>query len=188
MCIAVPEKIVSIRETETGLWGKTERAGIVHETDLSLLDGVRVGDWVLVFRGSALRVVPEEEAMRVEAALRAVSSAAVSPSRTKSLTVTSNDDTSRSVLRMSCAPSRSFFASETSTAAAPFIWMGDVRRSSTRILRASGRRAKKNSPLRRSITGAGATEHLKHGSNRNSHPPTAKTLLLTCTRTTGGIC
>lgn len=77
MCIAVPEKIVSLRESEAGLWGKTERAGIVHETDLSLLDGVRVGDWVLVFRGSALRVVPEEEAMRVEAALRAVSSAAV---------------------------------------------------------------------------------------------------------------
>ena len=77
MCIAVPEKIVSIRETETGLWGKTERAGVVHETDLSLLDAVRSGDWVLVFRGSALRVVPEEEAMRVEAALRAVSSAAV---------------------------------------------------------------------------------------------------------------
>lgn len=77
MCIAVPEKIVSLRESEAGLWGKTERAGVVHETDLSLLDGVRVGDWVLVFRGSALRVVPEEEAMRVEAALRAVSSAAV---------------------------------------------------------------------------------------------------------------
>lgn len=77
MCIAVPEKIVSLRESEAGLWGKTERAGIVHETDLSLLDGVRVGDWVLVFRGSALRVVPEEEAMKVEAALRAVSSAAV---------------------------------------------------------------------------------------------------------------
>lgn len=77
MCIAVPEKIVSLRESEAGLFGKTERAGAVHETDLSLLDGVRVGDWVLVFRGSALRVVPEEEAMRVEAALRAVSSAAV---------------------------------------------------------------------------------------------------------------
>lgn len=76
MCIAVPEKIVSIRETETGLWGKTERAGIVHETDLSLLDAVRAGDWVLVFRGSALRVVPEEEARRVEAALCAVSCAA----------------------------------------------------------------------------------------------------------------
>ena len=70
MCIAVPEKIVSIRETETGLRGKTERAGVVHETDLSLLDAVRAGDWVLVFRGSALRVVPEEEAMRVEAAKR----------------------------------------------------------------------------------------------------------------------
>lgn len=51
MCIAVPEKIVSIRETETGLWGKTERAGVVHETDLSLLGAVRAGDWVLVFRG-----------------------------------------------------------------------------------------------------------------------------------------
>lgn len=76
MCIAVPEKIVSIRETETGLWGKTERAGVVHETDLSLLGAVRAGDWVLVFRGSALRVVPEEEAKRVEAALCAVSSAA----------------------------------------------------------------------------------------------------------------
>lgn len=76
MCIAVPEKILSIRETETGVLGKTEREGAVHDTDLSLLDAVKVGDWVLVFRGSALRIIPEDEARRVEAALRAVSSAA----------------------------------------------------------------------------------------------------------------
>lgn len=76
MCIALPEKILSTRETEAGVWARTERAGFVHETDLSLLEPVRPGDYVLVFRGAALRRVEKEEAERIEAALRAVSAAA----------------------------------------------------------------------------------------------------------------
>ncbi len=72
MCLAVPGKIVTIREEENlGLrCGKVEFGAILREVRLDYTPEARVGDYVLVHVGFALTVVDEHEAQRTLEALR----------------------------------------------------------------------------------------------------------------------
>lgn len=59
MCLAIPSKIVEIKE---GL-GIIDADGVIREVSLLLLEEARVGDYVIVHAGFALHKIDEEEAM-----------------------------------------------------------------------------------------------------------------------------
>jgi hydrogenase expression/formation protein HypC len=58
MCLAIPARVVSIPEPETAL---VELSGVRKTVSLELVDGVAVGDYVIVHVGYALtRLDPDE--------------------------------------------------------------------------------------------------------------------------------
>ncbi len=59
MCLAVPMKIIEIRDDGMGIG---ELDGARHEVDLSLVKEPRVGDYVIVHAGYAIERLDEEEA------------------------------------------------------------------------------------------------------------------------------
>ncbi len=82
MCVAVPKKIKRVIETATGAYaevypeldeaaprGKTPKS---ERIDLGLINLPAVGDWILVFKDKALRVIDEEEAVKIQKALACV--------------------------------------------------------------------------------------------------------------------
>ncbi len=82
MCIALPKKIKRIIETATGAYaevcpecdedaprGKTPKS---ERIDLGLINVPAVGDWILVFKDKALRVIDEDEAVKIQKALACV--------------------------------------------------------------------------------------------------------------------
>jgi hydrogenase expression/formation protein HypC len=72
MCLAIPGRIISILEDgHLGLRrGRVDFSGIQRDVCLDYTHQARVGDYVLVHVGFALKVVDEEEAYRVFEALR----------------------------------------------------------------------------------------------------------------------
>ena len=72
MCLAVPGRIISILEGgHPGLRrGRVDFGGIRKDVCLDYIPKARVGDYILVHVGFALKVVDEEEAYRVFEALR----------------------------------------------------------------------------------------------------------------------
>jgi hydrogenase expression/formation protein HypC len=58
MCLAIPSKIVVIKE---GL-GIIDADGVIREISLLLLDEAKVGDYVIVHAGFALHKIDEEAA------------------------------------------------------------------------------------------------------------------------------
>ncbi len=58
MCLAVPMKLTEIN----GDRGVAETGGVRREIGLVLLDGVQIGDYVLVHAGFAIQKVDAEEA------------------------------------------------------------------------------------------------------------------------------
>lgn len=66
MCLAVPGKVLSIEEGK-GLFckGVVDFGGVSKMISLSLVDEVKVGDYVVVHAGFALNVIDEAEAERV---------------------------------------------------------------------------------------------------------------------------
>ena len=66
MCLAVPGKVVAIRETDaedvTGKTGTVDFQGSRLEVGLVFVPEAREGDWVLVHAGFALAVLDEQEA------------------------------------------------------------------------------------------------------------------------------
>lgn len=60
MCLAIPARIVSI--DDTGQTARVSLGGVVKEVSLALVDGVAVGDYVLVHVGYALNRIEEDEA------------------------------------------------------------------------------------------------------------------------------
>ncbi len=58
MCLAVIGKIISIREDE----GIVEISGVRREVMLSLVPGVKVGDYVMIHAGFAIQILEEEDA------------------------------------------------------------------------------------------------------------------------------
>lgn len=62
MCLAIPAKIASIEPD--GQSARVSLGGVIKEISLALVDGVAVGDYVLVHVGYALNRLSEEEAER----------------------------------------------------------------------------------------------------------------------------
>jgi hydrogenase expression/formation protein HypC len=60
MCLAIPARIASI--DDTGETARVTLGGVAKEISLALVDGVEVGDYVLVHVGYALNRIDEDEA------------------------------------------------------------------------------------------------------------------------------
>ena len=59
MCLAVPAEVVEKRENEQAL---VEIGGVRKDVNLMLVDGVEVGDYVLVHAGFAIEKIDKHEA------------------------------------------------------------------------------------------------------------------------------
>ena len=66
MCLAVPAKIVRI----DGLVARVDIEGNVREANLALLEGVAVGDYVMLHAGFAISKYDPEEARKTLELLR----------------------------------------------------------------------------------------------------------------------
>jgi hydrogenase expression/formation protein HypC len=62
MCLAIPAKIASIEPD--GQSARVSLGGVIKEISLALVEGVTVGDYVLIHVGYALNRLSEEEAQR----------------------------------------------------------------------------------------------------------------------------
>ncbi len=69
MCLAIPGKVVEIREQEGLLMARVQFGGVTREACLDYVPETRVGDYVLVHVGFAISRVDEEEARRTYEAL-----------------------------------------------------------------------------------------------------------------------
>ena len=69
MCLAVPMKVIKIEGEEAVV----ELEGVKKEISLTLLDDVRVGDYVLIHAGFAIQKVDEKEAEETLELLREIS-------------------------------------------------------------------------------------------------------------------
>ncbi|HSD60797.1 MAG TPA: HypC/HybG/HupF family hydrogenase formation chaperone [Burkholderiales bacterium] len=59
MCLAIPAQLVDIRDADTGV---VDLSGVRKEVSLALVDGVAVGDYVIVHVGYALQKLDADEA------------------------------------------------------------------------------------------------------------------------------
>lgn len=58
MCLAMPAQILDVR----GTWAKAGLPGATREIDVTLVESVTVGDWVLVHAGFAIQKLAEDDA------------------------------------------------------------------------------------------------------------------------------
>lgn len=79
MCLAVPGKLVERK----GSKGIVDFQGLRREADLSLMDEVKVGDYVLVHAGFVIQTVEEEVARETYGLLAEVFGAEDGPVREK---------------------------------------------------------------------------------------------------------
>jgi hydrogenase expression/formation protein HypC len=61
MCLAIPAEVIEVQESDLAV---VETGGAKKLISVSLVDGVRVGDYVLVHAGFAIEVVNEQEAKK----------------------------------------------------------------------------------------------------------------------------
>ena len=61
MCLAIPAQIVELRDGDNAL---VDLAGVKKEISLALVEGVSVGDYVIVHVGYALNKLDPEEAAK----------------------------------------------------------------------------------------------------------------------------
>ena len=54
MCVAIPHRVVGVHFTANGTSADIEVTGGVSKVDTSLLEEVKQGDYVLVFRGQSI--------------------------------------------------------------------------------------------------------------------------------------
>ncbi len=59
MCLAIPAQVIELRDGDNAV---VDLAGVKKEISLSLVDGVAVGDYVIVHVGYALNKLDPEEA------------------------------------------------------------------------------------------------------------------------------
>lgn len=69
MCLAVPAEVIEVVDATRA---RVSLGGVVKEIALHLVDGVAVGDYVLVHVGFALGKIDAAEAQRTLDALRAL--------------------------------------------------------------------------------------------------------------------
>lgn len=67
MCLAVPGKVVELRQSGAGV---VDYMGNRVEANFSLLPGIKAGDWVIVHAGFAISVLDRKEAKRTLAMFR----------------------------------------------------------------------------------------------------------------------
>ncbi len=72
MCLGIPAKVVQIDDSNLG---KVDYLGTKVKTNFSLLENIKVGDWVIVHAGFAISVLDEEEARETLSLLREISAA-----------------------------------------------------------------------------------------------------------------
>jgi hydrogenase expression/formation protein HypC len=58
MCLAIPVKVISIKES----LAEVDMAGTRRQMDVRFLEGVTVGDYILVHAGFAIEKIDEKEA------------------------------------------------------------------------------------------------------------------------------
>ena len=68
MCLAMPVKVIEIGRGPVGVDALVDLGGVQKEISLALLDGVAVGDYVILHAGYALSQLDPEEAQRTLAA------------------------------------------------------------------------------------------------------------------------
>ncbi|MFZ2971726.1 MAG: HypC/HybG/HupF family hydrogenase formation chaperone [Ferribacterium limneticum] len=61
MCLAIPAQVVELRDNDNAL---VDLAGVKKEISLALVEGVVVGDYVIVHVGYALNKLDPEEAAK----------------------------------------------------------------------------------------------------------------------------
>ncbi|ADG13305.1 HypC/HybG/HupF family hydrogenase formation chaperone [Methanocaldococcus infernus] len=62
MCLAIPCKVIEIIEENGVKFAIAEYKGVRQKANLSLLENVKVGDYILIHAGYAIEVLPEKEA------------------------------------------------------------------------------------------------------------------------------
>ncbi len=67
MCLGIPMKVVEVENGETAV---VEMSGVRRQIGLTLLEGVEVGDWVLLHAGFAISKLDEEQAAETLALLK----------------------------------------------------------------------------------------------------------------------
>jgi hydrogenase expression/formation protein HypC len=71
MCLAIPGKIVEIRDHDpVTRMGAVDFGGVLKEINLSFVPEAKMGDYVLVHAGFALNTIDEKEASQVFEYLR----------------------------------------------------------------------------------------------------------------------
>jgi hydrogenase expression/formation protein HypC len=69
MCLGIPAKVVQIDESKQG---KVDYLGTKVKTNLTLLEDVKIGDWVIIHAGFAISKLDEEEARETLSLLREI--------------------------------------------------------------------------------------------------------------------
>jgi len=59
MCLGIPAKVISIEDSKIG---KVDYLGTRVQTDFTLLEDVKIGDWVIIHAGFAISQLDEKEA------------------------------------------------------------------------------------------------------------------------------
>ena len=62
MCLAIPCKVIEIIEDDGEKYAIAEYKGVKQKAKLTLLENVKVGDYILIHTGYALEVMSEEDA------------------------------------------------------------------------------------------------------------------------------
>lgn len=72
MCLGIPAKVIQVDEYNKG---KVDYLGTKVKTNFSLLEDIKVGDWVIVHAGYAISALDEEEAQETLSLLRELAKA-----------------------------------------------------------------------------------------------------------------
>ena len=69
MCLGIPAKVIEVDESKVG---KVDYLGTKVKTNLSLIEDIKLGDWVIVHAGFAISKLDEDEAQETLTMLREI--------------------------------------------------------------------------------------------------------------------
>ena len=67
MCLGIPAKVIEVKKDNTG---KVDYLGTRIKVNFSLIDNVKVGDWVILHAGFAISKLDEKEVEKIFSLLR----------------------------------------------------------------------------------------------------------------------